>query len=440
MAENISEDLKSEVKSIVDKIRELAETKGIDSAEYKRYVENSDVKMAEFDKKNDELVQKLETERKNVEEMKERVIHLEALASGAFNGGGNDISAKDASQVMNALLKNSWTAFIGDGKNEAKARKVFDAMSKNNYHDVDGAQKMVNFLNQIKAAPDLLRSDIGELGGFLCPPEYASELDRTMTEYSPIRKYARVKKTASKTYKQPVRTGIPVASRPGEAGSSEKTTSIYTLEDFSPTRLTNTVPVTLDELAFNGYDLASELVKDNSEAFAVKEGQEFVTGTGIAQGLGFAVDPNVPQLSTATSTLTFDDIINMTGELKSGYNPMYLFNRRTLAYLRTIKDQNDRYLWSGPFGDAATGSPATINGYRYSSEFIDMDDYDVDNGFPILFADMLRFYQIVDRTDITIIRDEYSKKVEGIVEYTMNKWCVGKPLIKEAGIRLKKIA
>ncbi len=110
-----------------------------------------------------------------------------------------------------------------------------------------------------------------------------------------------------------------------------------------------------------------------------------------------------------------------------------------MAYLRNLKDNDGRYLWAGPYGDAGAGAVPTINGFRYSSAFIDMDDFDVDDGYPVLFADMLRFYQIVDRTDITIIRDEYTRKVEGIVEYTMNKWCFGKPKIKEAGIRLKKI-
>ena len=119
---------------------------------------------------------------------------------------------------------------------------------------------------------------------------------------------------------------------------------------------------------------------------------------------------------------------------------MYAFNRRTLAYLRTLKDSNNRYLWSGPFGDAAAGSPATINGYRYTSDFIDMDDFDVDNGIPIIFADFMRFYCITDRTDMVMIRDEYTRKTEAIVEFTFMKWTDGQPVIKEAAILLRKIA
>lgn len=431
-----TEEQKQDYKNIVDSLRKKIDEFGVDSAEVKRYQENVDKQLQKYDEINDQMSAKLAEEEKKNEELKERVVHLEGLYTEA-KAGNQDIKQSDVNDVMNAMLKNQWGTFIEDERNYQKAVNIYSSMNGMSLRDAEGAQKMAEALER-KAATDLLRSDIGEFGGYLCPPEYSAELEKNMIEYSPIRQFARVKRTSSKTYKEPLRVGIPTASRPGEARSGGKSVPNYTLDDYTPLRLTNTTPVTLDQLAFNAYNLAQELIIDNGEAFAVKEGQEFVSGTGVAEGLGFTVDPNVPEFDTATSTLTFDDMINIAGELKSGYNPMYFFNRRTMAYLRQLKDQNDRYLWSGPFGDSASGAAATINGYRYSSAFIDMDDVDVANGFPVLFADMVRFYQIVDRTDITIIRDEYTRKVEGIVEYTMNKWCFGKPKIKEAGIRMKK--
>lgn len=439
-----NEELMSEVRGIVSKQREIAEEHGLKSAEYKRYMEKADQKMAEFDTKNEELVKGIEKDRADNEELKDRIKTLENLgAIGAAAGAAGADMLKDSNEVMNALLKNGYEEFVNTPEGSVKADRVFKSMAKYDFRDSEGGEKMARFVTEYnqKASADLLRSDVGELGGFLCAPEYSAELNKNIIEYSPVRRYVRVKRTASKVYREPLRTGIPSASRPGEARSSgDNTNSIYAMNDFTPVRLTNTTGVTYDELLFNGYDLAGELLKDNAEAFGVKEGQEFFNGTGQNEGLGWSVADNVPQLETATSTLTFDDMIKITGELKSGYNPMYSFNRRTLAYLRTLKDGSDRYLWNGPFGDAASGSPATINGIRYSSEFIEYDDYDTSAGFPVLFADMLRFYQIVDRIDMTIIRDEYTRKKEGIVEYTMNKWCYGKPKIQEAGIRLLRKA
>jgi HK97 family phage major capsid protein len=438
MSDNMSNDLIQEVKNIVDKQREFAEKYGTESAEYKRLLENADSKMAEFDKKNEEIVTKLAESEKNELELKERVKHLESLGMNVNNSPETTI--KDVNSVMNAMLKNQWQSFIQDERNFQKAVAIYNEMKGIKYHDAEGAQKMAQAL-EMKAATDLLRSDIGELGGFLCPPEYSAQLEKNMIEYSPIRRFARIKRTSSKVYKEPLRVGVPVATRPGEARSGGTSVSTYALDDYTPVRLTNTTPVTLDELAFNAYNLAQELIVDNGEAFSIKEGKEFFNGTGVEEGLGFSIDPNVPEFETATTTLTFDDMINITGELKQGYNPMYIFNRRTMAYLRQLKDAtNGRYLWTGPWGDAAAAAAPLINGFRYSSSFIDMDDFDVSGGFPVLFADMIKFYQIVDRTDITIIRDEYTRKKEGIVEYTMNKWCVGKPKIKEAGIRMKRKA
>ena len=438
-----NDELMQEVKGIVDKQREIADTLGTNSAQYKEFVEKIDKKMAEFDTANEKAVKEIEAERAKNEEMKERLKTLETL--GAMGAASSEVNAatmkNDAHDVMNAMLKNDWVGFVGNPQNYQKAERVFTAMAKMDYRDSEGGEKMRRVVEDYgqKASADLLRSDIGELGGFLCPPEWSNELNKNMIEYSPIRMYARVKRTASKTYREPIRIGIPRAQRPGEArNSGANQSSNYGMNDFTPVRLTNTTGVTHDELMFNAYDLSREIMMDNAEAFSVTEGQEFFNGTGVEQGLGFTVDPNVPEFTTAGATITFDDMINITGQLKSGYAPMYMFNRRTLAYLRTLKDTNGRYLWNGPFGDAAAGSPATINGYRYSSDFIEFDDHDTANGFAILFADMQRFYQIVDRADMTIIRDEYTRKKEGVVEFTMNKWCFGKPKIHEAGIRMQR--
>lgn len=444
MGDLITKDEAKEMMNIVTGIRKKAEEFGATSTEFKTYSENADARLAKLDEKNEALVKKGEEDRAVQVELKERVLHMETLQVTA-NGSshGKELLKADVGDVMNAMLKNQWMPFIESAQGMQKAQRVFNVMKEYNYRDSDGGEKMARIIEDYgrKASTDLLRSDIGELGGFLCPPEYSNELNKNMIEYSPVRRYVRVKRTASKTYKEPLRVGIPVATRPGEAkDSGDNSNPTYAMNDFTPKRLTNTSGVTHDELLFNAYDLSSELMQDNGEAFAVKEGQEFFSGDGVNGGVGWSVDANVPEFETATSTLTFDDMINVTGELKSGYAPMYSFNRRTLAYLRTLKDGDDRYLWNPAFGDAASGAPATINGFRYSAEFIDNDDYDVSTGYPILFADMLKFYQIVDRSDITIIRDEYTRKKEGVVEFTMNKWCFGKPKIYEAGIRMKRKA
>lgn len=439
----MNEELMKEVQGIVTKQRELAETVGTDSAAYKSYMEKTDEAMAKFEEKNAEFVKSYEAGKKEAKEMADRVKHLEGIIStGMGAGAGAEDLVKSSTELMGVLLQDRYKEYIEDPSNQTKAAGIFNVMAKMDYTNSEDGQKMASFLREYgtKASNDLIRSDIGEYGGFLCPPEYASELNRTMIEFSPVRQFARVKRTSSKVYREPIRLGIPQATRPGEAREGGSSGSNYGMNDFTPHRLTNTIGITYDELYFNAYDVANELMRDNADAFSVTEGQEFFNGDGVEKGKGWSVDANVPEYESATSTLSFDDIIKITGELKRGYDPMFMFNRKTLAYLRTLKDSGGRYLWNPAFGDAASGAPATINGFRYSADFIEFNDVDVADGFPILFADMPRFYQIVDRTDMTVIRDEYTQKKNGIVEFTMNKWCVGKPKIYEAGIRLKKIS
>ena len=164
-------------------------------------------------------------------------------------------------------------------------------------------------------------------------------------------------------------------------------------------------------------------------------------GAGAAKvPLGFFnVDPNVPELDSATNVLAFDDLINLSGELKDGYNPIYSFSRKTLTYLRKLKDLQGRYIWNID-GNGSAGAPVQINGFNYSSAFIENDAPTVADGFPILFADMKLFYQIVDRANTIIIRDEVTQKKKAMIEYTLMKWTSGMAKIPEAGIRLKKIA
>ena len=428
---------KQEMSEIINGIRTKAEKYGIEAADFKRYSDNADKKLAELDAKNDKISKSL-AEKENIEkELKDRIKHLETIGVNA-----NVIpvdTKKDAHDVFNAIAKKRWAKLVEE--KPALAHNFFKGLGD---RDGDSPQdfptEAKNFerrVREYKVNPDIIRTDIGEFGGFLTPIEWSNELLKQIIEYSPMRKYGRVKQISGKTLMQPIRQGVPTATWAGQTETGSDSISNYVLEEITPYRLTNTVPVTWDMMNDSKYNISEEIMADNAIAFAQAEGKAFVSGNAVKKPFGFTQDTNVPIFTTSTSTLTFDDIIKVTGQLKMGYNPMYFFNRRTLAYLRTLKDLNDRYLWSGPFGDAGAGAASTINGYRYSAEFIDMDDYNTSTGIPILFADMFKFYQITDRTDVIVIRDEYTRKKEAIVEFTLQKWTTGQVVVKEAGIILK---
>jgi HK97 family phage major capsid protein len=117
---------------------------------------------------------------------------------------------------------------------------------------------------------------------------------------------------------------------------------------------------------------------------------------------------------------------------------MFFFNRTTAAFLRSLKDAQNRYLWNELFGSAVKGLPAEINGYSYTNEFIDMDSNTVANGHPILFADMKEYYQITDRTDMILIRDEYTQATQAIINFNLMRWTTGQPIKSEAAVLMTR--
>jgi len=426
--------------------------------------------MAEFDKKNEELVQKLALQEKANQELKERLEHQENLT--VMGGGANQSSGMSNMPIK---VNGKWDGKTYYPLKTANAFSVFNAVSRtyngNKYYQnwaeknamavneyfedvkgkVDAFQEFPaeikgfkQFLMQVKTTPDVMRTDISEFGAVLTGFEWSNELLRNVIEMTPARKYSMIKQVGAKTFFQPIRQGIPTATRDGETQAVTDSQSNYAQLQITPKRLNNAVQVTWDLLNDSMYNIAEEMITDNSLAFSQAEGMEFIRGDGVKQFFGIYNDPNVPLYTNTIAPYTnsttsqyvpvsWQDIVLMTGQLKTGYMPMFAFNRRTLAYLRTLTDNNGRPVWLGPFGNLSDG-PATLNGYAYSPEFIDTDDVTVPNGKPIIFADFPKFYQITDLTDMVMIRDEYTLKKQAIVEFMLMRWNTGTVIMKEAGL------
>ncbi len=185
----------------------------------------------------------------------------------------------------------------------------------------------------------------------------------------------------------------------------------------------------------SSFNMESEIFGDAGEAFAQKEGNKFILGTNVKQPEGITVNPTVvanARTSETSATVTADDMIRLTGDLKTGYNPVYVLNRKTLAHLRTLKSASGGFLWQpGMDGPVAN----TINGFPYVLA-IDMPDI-ASNSLSVAFGDFMRGYVIVDRTGVNIIRDDFAKKRQAIVEFTIHRWNYGKVVLPEA-IKLLK--
>lgn len=317
------------------------------------------------------------------------------------------------------------------GKADFKDSNEYKAL---NAFCVGGEKGLNDMEEEIKSA---LRTDIDPQGGYLVPRELDNVIVKKITEISPIRTIARVRTTAGKTLDIPIRASIPEASYEGEGEEGGESNSSYESETMTPIRLTYTAPITMDMLMDSAFDMESEILTDAAEAFAFKEGNRFVLGTGSKQPFGFLADPRVTdnfRESSTSGTLLAEDIILVTGDLKTGYNPVFVFNRRTLATLRTEKSTTGQFIWmpgiNGVVQNTIAGEPYIIAN--------DMPDI-ASNALAVAYGDFARGYTIIDRTGMSVIRDELTQKRKAIVEFTMNRWNTGQVVLPEAliGIRIK---
>lgn len=283
----------------------------------------------------------------------------------------------------------------------------------------------------------LLRTDEETSGGVLVMSEMDDMIHKNIVEVSALRSIARVRTIASKTLEVPRRTAILTATYEGERQAAQKSTSEYAAESITAFRQTVTVPITEDLLMDSAFDMNAEIMSDAGEAFAQGEGLNFVKGDGVKKPEGFTINPEVLAAAfdaSGSSTFSADDIIELAGALKVGYNPYYGFNRQTLAFIRTLKDGLGGYLWQ----PGLNGAPAnTLNGLPYLV-MQDMDDNGTNGNHPVVCGDFRRGYTIVDRTGMSVIRDDYTRKDEAIVEFNLRRWNSGQVILPEA-IKLMKI-
>eukprot|EP01042_Synura_sphagnicola_P008228 gene8227-10539_t len=96
-------------------------------------------------------------------------------------------------------------------------------------------------------------------------------------------------------------------------------------------------------------------------------------------------------------------------------NGRFVFNKKTTAMLRKIKDQIGDYIWQPP---AVAGQPASLFGYPVT-EVETMPD-PAANSYSVAFGDFSRAYLIVDRAGINVLRDPYLSK-PNVLFYTTKR-------------------
>jgi HK97 family phage major capsid protein len=295
-------------------------------------------------------------------------------------------------------------------------------------------------------SPTLLRTDNMMSGGYLVPPVTDGVIRKKVVELSPVRRFAMSRSLTSKNMSMPIRRALLDSYFEGETEDAPSSESRYGEMTVTAWRQGVEVSMTTDQLMMSPFDMENEIASDVGQSFAKKEGYMFLKGSGDKQPSGIMTNSEVQtgrMMSATAGKITFDDIANLIGTLKSGYSPALYFNRYTFAQLVQLKDTQNRPLWQPVAGD----KPATIWDQPYTSSMIDMDSMAAGAGgtnapsgsVPIMFADLMAGFEIYDLMGMSVIRDDVTAAKKSIVIYNFRRWLTSRVTMPEA-IKILKVA
>ncbi len=274
-------------------------------------------------------------------------------------------------------------------------------------------------LSEIKS----LSSGVDTDGGYVAPAETQAQIDRLLSEASPIRAIASVRQTSSGSLRKPVSQGGATSGWVSETATRPETTSpTLDLIEFPMAELyamPATTQALLDDALVNVDQWLAEEVRD---VLAAQETSAFVSGNGTAKPKGFLSYSNVANASQSWGEIGYvatgtdggfdgsdpmDAILDLIYAPKSAYRPnaRFVMNRRTVSAVRKFKDADGNYIWQPGVG---AGQPSTLLGYAIT-EAEDMPDI-ASGSFSMAFGDFRRGYLIVDRAGVNVVRDPYSSK------------------------------
>lgn len=327
--------------------------------------------------------------------------------------------------------RSAGTEEYAEGKKELK---LLEAFAKSGTSTLDSGGLCIKGVKPEDMEQKYLRSDSNEDGGFLMDETLMDMIIKPITEISPVRQFVNTRQIDTLSATAYTRDSLLKFVENGEGEEPwTPNNSKYGKLRIPVHSMQGIVEVTNRALLGSRFDLESEISGDFLEAQAELQNRRFVKGDGDGRPEGFMTNSAIQRVNSGiANSFDFDDLISITGELKVGYNPIYAMNRKTLAFIRTLKDDVGNYVWRE--GNVGAGIPNQINGVNYSSEFIDMDDVGT-NAEPVIYADFRRLYTVVDAFQAIFLRNPYKK--DGFVQFSIEQFYGGQVVLPEAGKILK---
>ena len=380
--------------------------------------------LASFEDANQKATAALLEAKKAAEDEKKHVDELEAKLNRLSLKGSSDPASREEERKARA---NEWL------------RATVGAITKGEFNLNAEQQKM---LADVKEEYKAMSVGNDTTGGYLAPLEYVREIIKGVTELSPVRSMVRVRQTASKGIQIPKRTGQFAAVWVAEQGTRSETDGLrYGMWEIPVHEIYALVDISEQNLEDSAFDMESEIRFEAGEQFAVAEGAAVVSGNGVGKPQGFmdAGAGLAENISGSAATIADADgqangLLTLKHALKTAYtrNAVWALNRTTLGSVRKLKDGDKNYIW---MPGIALGKPNTIDGDPYV-EVPDMPSEGAGT-YPIAYGDFQRGYTLVDRIQMSMLRDPYTQATSGNVRFIFRKRQGGQVVLAEAMRKLK---
>lgn len=189
-------------------------------------------------------------------------------------------------------------------------------------------------------------------------------------------------------------------------------------------------------------DIEKWLADELFEIFAMKENHAFINGDGKDKPKGILYDPlngkeeNVIYTESGDKQITMRDLTKLYYSLQDKYvtNAKFLMHRSVAEQIMQIKDSNNYNIWQ-------TNVAEKCNYKLFGLEVIvtnDMPEFGSSSNIIIALGDFKKGYQIIDRDNIRILRDPFTRNP--FVKFSTTKGVGGAPTDMNAikFLKLKK--
>ena len=237
---------------------------------------------------------------------------------------------------------------------------------------------------------NVLQEGVDADGGYLVPEEYDRRLIDVLDEENIMRGLGTKIKTSGE-HKINIAATKPAASWIEEGGALTFGDATFDQIIMDAYKLHVAIKITEELLYDNAFGLENYIITQFGKALGNAEEDAFLNGDGEHKPTGLFHATKGGQVAATTAgagTITADEMINLVYALKRPYRKKasFILNDKTLAQLRTLKDNNGAYIWQPSY---QAGEPDRLLGYAmHTSAYAPTD--------AVAFGDY-SYYNIGDR-------------------------------------------